>query len=78
MQEINYHIQNIPCIINVTHVDGVNPDSGCTSSDMDFYGYFECEYEVLTTRGHRSKWLEKKITDAIDQEIKNMIEDTVS
>ncbi len=78
MQEINYHVQGIPCIIRVTHVERTKPDPGCTSSDMDFYGYFECEYEVLNMMGHASKWLEKKVTDEIDKEIKTMVEETLT
>jgi hypothetical protein len=47
---------------------------------MDYYGYSECEWEVLDRNGRPAAWLERKLTDAdrsrIDQEIEEaMTED---
>jgi len=76
MPQIKYHIASIPCIIDATYFDQTKPDSGCTSSDVDFYGETEIEYNVLDRMGYNAPWLKKKITEDLDQEIKNMIEDT--
>jgi hypothetical protein len=78
MSKIDYTIIGIPCIINVTHFYSQAPDASCKSSDMDFQGYEEIEYEVLDRKGYKADWLAAKVTELIDAEIKLMIIDTLT
>jgi len=65
--ELEYKITSIPCSIDVQWTD----------VDPELDGAFDCEYHVLNTKGHRSKWLENKITPDIDDEIRAVIFDTI-
>jgi hypothetical protein len=46
---------------------------------MDWYGYTECEFDILDRRGRPAPWLERKATDAdrerITEEIENQLGD---
>ena len=72
METFEVHIAGIPCLIRVDDYEIIPPWKGsahtCPSSD-DYYGYEDCEYSVLDQRGNEAPWLEKKITEKIDQEI---------
>lgn len=71
MTEFDYKIAGIPCIIEVTHYHAVKGShSYNAASDWDYYGYVEIEYRVLDRKGKPAAWLERKVTDAIDTEIK--------
>lgn len=60
--EIESTVAGIPCIIAVTSYDDVAGSfSHYADSDMDFYGYTECEFDILDRKGYRAKWLEKKL-----------------
>lgn len=72
--EIETRIAGIPCTINVTHFSQVKGSySYSAPSDLDYYGYTECEFEICDRRGRPAPWLERKATDAdlrrIEQEI---------
>jgi len=72
METFEFHIAGIPCLIRVDDYRIISPwRSGIEScpSDLDYYGYEDCEYSVLTKRGDEAEWLRNKITDKIDQEI---------
>lgn len=60
LAEVPFTISGIPCLLGVTYCVQVKGDRNTWDSDMDFYGYSECEYEVLDRKGYRAKWLEKK------------------
>lgn len=77
MSQTDHHIAGIPCIINVTYCHHTPPQPNCTSSDIDFNGETDIEYEVLDRKGYKANWLVKKITDDIDHEIRGMIIDTM-
>ena len=63
-------------IVSYTKVDG---DSSTWDSDMDYYGYTECEFDILDRRGRPAPWLERKASDEdrqrIEQEITEQLED---
>jgi hypothetical protein len=82
MTEISTRVAGIPCIARVTHFYRQRPWRGCAStcpSDMDWYGYTECEFDILDRRGRPAPWLERKATDAdrerITEEIENQLGD---
>lgn len=73
--KLDTRVCGIPCIVRVTHYECV-PGSGSrwsAASDLDYYGWEECEYDILDRRGRPAPWLERKMTDAererIDMEI---------
>ncbi len=82
MTEIESRVAGIPCIIRVTYFESVRGSYSYNApSDMDYYGYSECEWEVLDRNSRPAAWLEHKLTDAdrsrIDQEIEEaMTEDS--
>ena len=72
--EFEHRVCGIPCIIEVTHFESVKGSYSYNApSDMDYYGYTECEYEVLDRRGRPAPWLQRKVTDAIDSDIQEAI-----
>ncbi len=80
--EIETRVSGIPCIAKVTHFFRQAPHRGSAhtcDSDMDYYGYTECEFEILDRRGRPAAWLERKVTDddrqRIEQEITEQLED---
>ena len=62
-------IAGIPCLVKVIHYYHQEPDYGTWDSDMDFYGYTECDYEIYDRKGYRAKWLESKMTSADNDRI---------
>jgi hypothetical protein len=62
--KVPFYISGIPCLLGV---DGYEAVSGSYSyhaaSDVDYYGYVECEYDVLDRKGYPAAWLERKMTE---------------
>lgn len=80
--EIETRVAGIPCIARVTHYFRQAPHRGgahTCDSDLDYYGYTECEFDILDRRGRPAPWLERKATDEdrqrIEQEITEQLED---
>ena len=72
--EIETRVAGIPCIIGVTEYECVKGSySYHAASDWDYYGYTECDFEVLDRRGRKAAWLERKLTDKITREIEQEI-----
>ena len=72
--EIETRVAGIPCIIGVTEYECVKGSySYHAASDWDYYGYTECEFDVLDRRGRKAAWLERKLTDKITREIEQEI-----
>ena len=72
--EIESRISGIPCLIRVTHFESVRGSYSYNApSDMDYYGYTECEWEVLDRRGRPAAWLERKLTDKMISEIESTV-----
>lgn len=62
--EIESTVAGIPCIIGVTYFDSEEGSySYHADSDVDYYGYTECEFDVLDRRGRKAAWLERKLSD---------------
>lgn len=59
---MEYNIHGIPCIIGVTYYDSQKPDHTSWSSDVDFFGFEDIEYNVFDRKGYTANWLAKKIT----------------
>jgi hypothetical protein len=70
--EIETTVAGIPCIIGVTEYSSVAGDSRA-DSDWDYYGYTECDWQVLDRRGRPAPWLAKKLTSKIELAIEAQI-----
>jgi hypothetical protein len=57
----------------VTEYSSVAGDSRA-DSDWDYYGYTECDWQVLDRRGRPAPWLSKKLTSKIEAAIEQEIE----
>jgi hypothetical protein len=56
------HVDGIPCRVGVlSYLNVPGSFSFNAPSDIDYYGYFECEWEVLDRRGRPAAWLERKL-----------------
>jgi len=62
----------IPAQIGVVHFMEVKP-SFRGDSDLDYYGYSECDWDVLDRKGYKAPWLEKKLTDKERDRIEDKI-----
>jgi hypothetical protein len=72
--EIESTVAGIPCIIGVTEYESVKGSySYNAASDMDYYGYTECDWEVLDRKGYKAAWLERKLTSKDSERINNEI-----
>lgn len=72
--EFETRIAGIPAMIGVTYFHNQPPWRGSAHtapSDLDYYGYFELEYDVLDRRGRPAPWLERKLDDDARIEIQN-------
>lgn len=68
--EMEYKISGIPCIIRVNHFESVKGSfSRNAASDLDYYGYEDLDWEVCDRRGRPAPWLDRKVTDRIEDEI---------
>lgn len=71
--QFDHRIAGIPCQIGVTYFHYQPPWRGSAQtcdSDWDYHGYTELEFEVLDRRGRRAEWLERKMNDDDETEIK--------
>lgn len=74
LTEIETRISGIPCIVGVTHFDREQGSySYHAASDLDYYGYTECEFDVLDRRGRKAPWLERKLSDSEIRRIESEI-----
>lgn len=62
-------LQKIPCQCQVLHYSPALPMriTGTGFGDADPPEPEEFDYELLDTRGHRARWLERKATDEDDE-----------
>lgn len=61
---VDTRICGIPCTVRVLSAEYTKPDSNCWSSDWDYYGGWELDWEVCDRRGRPAPWLARKMTDA--------------
>ena len=78
MTAVQTRVAGIPCIARTKHFFRQAPCRGSAhmcDSDLDYYGYTECDFEILDRRGRPAPWLEHKLTasdvDRILGEIEN-------
>lgn len=69
-------IDGIPCQILVDFFERTPGSYNYNApSDLDFYGYMECNFTVLDRKGYPAEWLAKKMTDQDISRIEDMIVD---
>lgn len=72
--QLDTRVSGIPCKVGVRSFHRVHGSFNSTApTDLDFYGYTDCAWDVLDRRGNPAAWLERKLTlkdyDRIDREI---------
>jgi antirestriction protein len=61
--DVDTKVGGIPCLARVTHFYKCEGSyNRNAASDMDYYGYTECDWKLHDRRGRRAEWLDKKIT----------------
>ena len=74
--EIDCTVAGIPCLIGVIDYSSVKGSYSYNApSDMDYYGYTECDWELLDRKGYKANWLAKKITSRDEDSINQAIND---
>jgi len=76
--DVRCYLGDLPFLARVTYYKVIPPWKGScytAPSDMDYYGFTECEYEVLDRRGRPVSWLERKLTDKDDDRIRESIDE---
>jgi hypothetical protein len=72
--EIEHRVAGIPCLIGVI---SYHRSSGSFSfhadSDLDYYGYAECDWRILDQRGRPAPWLTRKIDAKEEQSINEVV-----
>lgn len=64
MNEFTSQICGIPCVVKVRKFRCVPGSGGYdATSDLDFSGYSEIEYDILDRRGKSAAWLTDKLTE---------------
>lgn len=72
--EIEYELQGIPCLIGVIEYSRVDGSfSFNADSDLDYYGYTECDWRILDKRGRPAPWLTRKIDAKEEQHINEVV-----
>ena len=66
-------IAGIPAQIGVVHYMKA-PATYRGHSDLDYWGYTECDWEVLDRKGYKADWLSKKLSQTEINRIENEIE----
>jgi hypothetical protein len=72
-------VAGIPCFARVesfTHVEPWKGNIMDCPSDMDYYGYTECEWSIVDRKGYDAEWLQKKVTKADEEAIEEAIFDS--
>ena len=76
LAEFEFRVSGIPCIVSVEEYSYTPPYRGSVyscDSDIDWYGDEEIYYSILDRKGYAAPWLEKKITDSEDENIREAI-----
>ena len=63
---LDFKIKGIPCFIGVRHAY-LHKAEAMASSELDYRGYSEIEYDVFDRAGSPANWLLIKIDDATDR-----------
>lgn len=71
---IDSRVAGIPCQIEVVTYERVRGSYSYNApSDLDYYGYTECEWNVCDQRGRPAPWLERKLTPRDESRIESEI-----
>ena len=63
---VDVSVQGIPATASVkTYHHHPGRNSYLADSDLDCYGYTECEFRLLDRRGYPAPWLEAKLSDPV-------------
>lgn len=74
--EIETRVAGIPCLIGVVEFSRARGSYSYNApSDLDYYGYVECEWEVCDSRGRKAEWLERKLDAKATAEIETVIDE---
>ena len=72
--EIQTRVAGIPCIIGVIEYSSTSGSYNYNAaSDMDYYGYTDCNWEVCDRRGRPAPWLAKKLTSKEESRIEREV-----
>lgn len=64
-----------PVRVVIDYFVSVPPNHSCWDSDMDYYGYTECEWHLEDDKGNRLKEVENLLTESDNDMILEMIEE---
>ena len=73
--DVEFRLTGIPCLLRVKNFyrcEGSHNHNAV--SDMDYYGYTECDWDVCDLRGRPAPWLQKKVTPDIESAMLAAIE----
>lgn len=74
LAEIETRVAGIPCLIGVIDYSSVKGSYSYNApSDLDFYGYTECDWDILDRRGRPAPWLQRKVTTRDEADIMKTI-----
>lgn len=74
--EVEVRVAGIPCIAGVLHFEKQDGSFNWNApSDLDYYGWVECDYDILDLRRRRAAWLERKMTDEDRAAVQRRIEE---
>lgn len=71
--DISTTIAGIPGVVRVTHAHYTQPDPSSWTSDWDYHGGWELDWEILDRRGRPAPWLQRKCTEAELQRLEEVI-----
>lgn len=74
--EVPFRVAGIPALIGVYDYYCVKPWRGSVyscPSDIDYYGDEGFEYDILDRKGYHAKWLEKKLTPSMKDDIREAV-----
>lgn len=64
------NICGIPCIILIDCCAVYRGShNSAADSELDYYGYSEIEFTILDRKGYKAAWLERKLTEDIENRI---------
>ena len=68
-------VQGIPCGVVVTHyLDVPGSFSRNAASDVDYYGFTECDWHIVDRRGRKAEWLERKLSEEDERRISKEVD----
>lgn len=73
---VDVRVAGIPAKAGVLHFERQDGSFNWNApSDLDYYGWVECDYDILDQRGRPAAWLAKKASDDDRAAIRRAIEE---